>query len=104
MIKGHIIKLKSDKIEEWQRWGEFLMQNRKEAQETIREENLKFEGFFIFEINNDFYTCGFMLENEGGVKETNLQKEINNLHRAKMKECFDAKISEIQQVYFFESK
>ncbi len=45
-----------------------------------------------------------MLENEGGVKETNLQKEINNLHRAKMKECFDVKVSEIQQVYFFESK
>lgn len=46
----------------------------------------------------------FMLKNKKNtnIQKANLSREINIKHREKMKECFEERISKIENLYYFE--
>lgn len=61
-MKGNIFKLKKDRIDEWGNWAKYLESQKKEVLMSLEEENISFEGSFIFEINNEKYVCLYAKE------------------------------------------
>lgn len=75
------------KLEPFKEWGGMLMgQRKKEALETLREENLSYEAFAVFKIEGKLYALGM---SEGDKKPTNMDKEINQTHWKIMQECME---------------
>ena len=86
-MKINLFKIKEGKLGTWKSWCNMLATTRKnEALETLKEESLAYEGFFIFSINQEFYTLGIT---EGEGLPANMDKEINQKHKAIKKECLE---------------
>lgn len=101
---GNIYKIRSGKLEVWKEWAKYLEENKEVTIDTIREENLIFEGSFVFTIKGEFYACLYGKPGEGGMKKASLEREINVEHRKKINECFeDKKESSIESIYFFQT-
>ena len=102
-MDGNIFKLKRDKVDEWKSWSLYLLSHEDTVEKTLAEENISFEGSFLFTYNNDTFVCLYSKTNESSVKkEANLELEINLKHREKMKECFEERIGKIENLYLFE--
>lgn len=103
-MQGNIFKIRKHKVEEWKKWASYLISQKKLVAETLEEENVSLEGSFLFSQGEDTLVCLYSVEkNDVNKKEANLEKEINVKHREKMKECFEEKISKIENLYLFES-
>lgn len=103
-MQGNIFKLKKDKVDEWKKWSSYLLSQEGEVTKTLVEENILFEGSFIFSSAEGTFVCLYAKPRQGEVsKSANLEKEINKEHRNKMKECFEEKLSRIENLYFFET-
>lgn len=102
-MQGNIFKLKKDKVDEWKKWSSYLLSQKNEVIKTLVEENISFEGSFLFSSAEDIFVCMYAKPQIGEFsKSANLEKEINKEHRNKMKECFEEKLSRIENLYFFE--
>jgi hypothetical protein len=103
-MNGNIFKLKKDKIDEWKNWSQYLLSHKDIVEKTLTEENVSFEGSFLFTHSDNTFVCLYTKTNENGVKkDANLEGDINTKHREKMKECFEEKISKIENLYLFRS-
>lgn len=103
-MNGNIFKLKKDKVDDWKNWSQYLLSHKNIVEKTLEEESISYEGSFIFKYGDDTFVCLYAKTNENGVKkEVNLELDINNKHREKMKECFEERISVIENLYLFKS-
>jgi hypothetical protein len=103
-MNGNIFKLKKDKIDTWKEWSSYLLSQKEIVETTLEEENISLEGSFLFTHNNDTFVCLYAVTKpSAGKKEANLEKEINIKHREKMKECFEERVSGIENLYLFGS-
>jgi hypothetical protein len=104
-MNGNIFRLKKDKVDEWKNWSNYLLSQREVVEKTLKEEHISFEGSFLFTHNNDTFVCLYSKVIENKSKEqANLELEINQKHREKMKECFEERISKVENLYLFNSK
>lgn len=95
-MKLHLFKIKEGKLETWKKWGKLLVKKyKKEAIETLKEENIQYEGFCIFEMNGDYYTLAMI---EGEAKSANMERKLNQKHRAMKKECLE-RIGSVEKIY-----
>ncbi len=86
-MKLYLFKVKEGKLETWKEWCNLLMTKYKnEAVETLKEEGVVYEAFSIFSINEEYYTIAMI---EGEAKPTNMERELNQKHRATKKECLE---------------
>ncbi|MFO0704403.1 MAG: DUF6176 family protein [Candidatus Andersenbacteria bacterium] len=91
-----LFKIKKGKLEAWLNWCKLLHTTyRKDAIRTLSEEGLTHEGFGIFKLNEEHYTIGFSV---GENLPANMNKEINQKHRAMKKECLE-KIGPVELNY-----
>jgi len=103
-MKYVLFKVKKDKLQAWKDWCKTLSTEfKKESLETLKEENLLFEGCLVFPVGNDSYVIGYTLENNDGVKPTNLDRDLNKKHLEKRKECLEF-ISRGESEYFMNLK
>ncbi len=85
MYKGNIFKIKKGKLAQWKRWCNLLATKyKKEAIETLKEENVTHEIFLIFSINKQYYTVGMT---KGEAKPANMERKLNQKHKIMKKEC-----------------
>lgn len=103
MNQGKILKLKKEKVETWKAWALFLVQHQADVIATLREENILYEGSFLFEIAGEWYTCLFAVSEKDAIKGPNLGNDLNIQHREKMKECFEEKIGPASMLYLFDA-
>jgi len=95
-MKLSLLKIKEGKLETWKEWGNLLMTKYKdEAIETLKEEGLIYECFCVFEIDGNHYTLAMI---EGEEEPTNMDRELNQKHRATKKKCLE-KIGPVEKVY-----
>ena len=86
-MKTYLFKIKEGKLEVWKAWCNLLMTTHKEeAIETLKEEGLTYESSLIFSIDGKYYTLAMI---EGEEKPTNMERELNQKHRAMKKECLE---------------
>ena len=91
-----LIEIDSQYVGEWKKWGVKLMgELRAGAIETLKEEGLTQEHMFLIELDGKTY-LGFFTEGEG--EPANLEKEINQKHRALLDKSRIRKISG-EQIY-----
>ncbi len=96
MIKGNLFKIKEGKVAKWRDWCRLLETTYKnEAIESLKEEGMSYEAFFIFTIGDDFYTIGI---GEGKELPANMDRELNQKHRATKRECLE-KVGELERDY-----
>jgi len=87
-MKYAIYKIKPNKFETWKNWcNELNTTFREEALKTLAYENILFESFIIFNIKDEPYTLGCILEKDGGEKTADILNELNQKHQAIKKEC-----------------
>lgn len=88
-MKFVLYKVNNDKVEEWENWCSTLHTiRRKEAIDTLEEEDVLLESFFNFQINNEWYALGCSLTYENqDPKPSNKSKEINILHAKVKNDC-----------------
>lgn len=98
---GNIFKLHPEKVQTWLDWASYLKEHNEDVVISLEEEDLSFEGSFSFKMSEDVYVCLYAMPRDIGVKPTNLEREINRLHREKMKECFSERVSSLTDLYFF---
>ena len=99
-MKYTLFKVKEGKLNVWKDWCKLLSTEFKdEALKTLKEENLLTEGCLVFLIGKEFYVAGYTLENNGGVKPTNLNNDLNRKHLEKRKECLEF-VSRGESEYF----
>ncbi len=95
-MKLYLFTIKQGKLDLWKEWGNLLMtKHKEEAIETLKEEGLTYEGFCIFEIDGIYYTLAMI---EGEEKPTNMDRELNQKHRATKQECLE-KIGPVEKAY-----
>ncbi len=95
-MKIKLYKLKKGKLDKWKEWGKLLLTiYKEEAIETLKEEGLTYEAFSVFSINGEYYTIAMI---EGEEKPTNMDRELNQKHKAIKKECLE-KIGSVEEVY-----
>ncbi|MDO8571242.1 MAG: DUF6176 family protein [bacterium] len=83
-----IYKIKEGKLDQWKNWCLKLNSTlRNEAIQTLKEENLTMEGFFLFKINNEHYTVG--LSYAEGESSLALDSDLNNMHKKMKNECLE---------------
>lgn len=103
-MDGNIFKIKKNKIEEWRNWSTHLLLNKDVVEKTLTEENISFEGSFLFTYADDTFVCLYTKTNEDSIKmKANLELEINSKHKEKMEECFEERVSKIENLYLFKS-
>jgi hypothetical protein len=103
-MNGNIFKLKNEKIDEWKKWSRYLLLNKEIVEKTLEEENISFEGSFLFNYGDATFVCLYSKTKESAEKkEANLENELNVQHREKMKECFEERVSKIENLYLFNS-
>lgn len=83
MLKFTLWKIRQGKKEQWLEWCNELNERRKEALETLVEENLIREQCVVF----DDYVFYYHESYDGGKQPMNLDKEINRKHAKMMKDC-----------------
>lgn len=99
-MKYTLFKIKEGKLNVWKDWCKLLSTEFKdEALKTLKEENLLLEGCLVFPVDKEFYVVGYTLENNGGVKPTNLTNDLNRKHLEKRKECLEL-VSRGESEYF----
>lgn len=89
-----LFRIKADKLQKFLDWGEVL-QNSKEAIETLKEENIKFEGFYYFHLNNEYYTIGV---SDNPNPKPAKKRDINQKHTEILKDCLEP-ITQVMPVY-----
>ena len=86
-MKMYLFKIKEGKLEKWREWCHLLMtQYKDEAIETLKEEDVTYEAFSIFPIQGQYYAVAMV---EGEMKPTNMERELNQRHKAIKKECLE---------------
>jgi hypothetical protein len=83
-------------------WGKELKQRKKEAIETLVEENVLTENITLFKINGETYAVGIMVANKGGIKQPNMERKINKQHFKVLRESLGEPIK-VKQVYTFKT-
>lgn len=79
-IMRHVLfKVKKDKEDSWRKWCVYLVNNKKEVIETLKEENAVYERCLMYEREGEYYVVGSSAFN-GEPKKANLEVEINKLH------------------------
>lgn len=96
MSKALLLKIKSGKEEIWENWckkinGELHI----EAIESLREEKVKQELVISFKIEDSTYSLAFI---EGEGLPSNLNREINTLHKKIKSECIES-VSDAHLLY-----
>ncbi len=81
-------------------WSEYLKLHKNEVVLTLDEENMLVEGCNVFTENNKEYCIIFGLSGKKGLRETNLNREINVRHKEVFKEIILRNIKS-EQLYFF---
>ena len=95
-MKIFLFKIKEGKVEHWRQWCNLLAtEYKKEAIETLQEENLTYESFSIFSINGQHYTIGMT---EGDAKPANMERELNQKHKTIKQECLE-RMSPVEMGY-----
>jgi len=89
-----LFKIKSDKLDVFLQWGKYLESNP-EARETLKEEQVRFEGFYYAKIGNDYYAFG-VADNPKPLPATD--RELNRKHKSVLHEVVESTL-EIQPVY-----
>lgn len=89
-MKFVIYKIKTGKRETWEAWcRSILNEHRSEAIDTLREENILYENCYILGEADNSYVLFSTEEGVGGKKATNLERELNQVHLCKLKECLE---------------
>ena len=84
-MKIHLFKIKKGKLNKWLLWGKTLeTKYRKKAIETLKEEGLDYEAFYVFKIKEDYYTIATLI---GEAKPANMKRKINIEHKKNKKEA-----------------
>jgi len=100
-MKVYLFKIKEGKLKKWREWCRLLMTKYKnEAIETLKEEGITHEAFLIFPINGHYYTVAMI---EGETRPTNMERELNQKHKAVKKECLE-RIEAVEIGYEFYNK
>lgn len=55
-----VIELKPNSLERVRAWASFILENRGEAIETLKDEAVTIESFFLLEIESKDYLVGYM--------------------------------------------
>ena len=85
-----LYKIKRGKRALWEGWcNELSTTHRKEAIETLAEENLLFEKCVIFGTGDNSYSLLMHEVAQGGVRPTNTNRKLNVKHRAVLSECLE---------------
>lgn len=83
-------------------WGKELKQRKKEALQTLEEENVLAENITLFEVNGETYGVGIMVGNKGGIKKPNMNRKINKKHFKVLRESVGKPIK-VKEVYTFKT-
>lgn len=88
-MRGKVYKVKKGKEEEWKNWGERLMSYwLNEAVDSLKEENIFAEFFYMFTIGDTTYTLGGDIP-LGERNTPNIDRALNHLHKEKKRECLE---------------
>lgn len=102
MKKAVLFRVKNERVDEWRSWClEIENELKKEASETLVEENILQEISIIFKIDNEYYGLGFM-EVNGEILSANMNKEINIKHKEMKKRCIEY-ITDAEVLYSIKS-
>jgi len=97
-MNSTLFKIKKGKLATWLEWCAYLNNEKETAVETLREENILFEGSMHFKIHDDDYVLLYASHTGDPLPATD--REINKLHKEKKYECFEL-ISKQKSNYFF---
>ena len=88
-MKINLFKIKESKLAQWKEWcGLLHTEYRTEAIETLKEENVLYEAFGIFELKGEWFTLGFG-EDNGEPLSANPNRKLNQQHILNKKECLE---------------
>jgi len=100
-MKANLFRLHKDKVTAWREWAEYLESHVVEVKETLEEENLNWEGCVIFTVHDETYVLLSAHQKEGTEEKVATIRDINERHRAKMRECFVERIENREVLYYF---
>ena len=87
MLRMNIFKIKEGKLQDWMDWCRLIeFEYRKDAIEVLREKGLRYEGWRLFSVGNDYYAIGFAT---GKHLDVDVDKVLYRKHKAIKKECLE---------------
>ena len=89
-----LFRIRPDKLQIFLDWGKYL-ENNPEALETLKEEEIGFEAFYYFKLDEEYYTMG-ITDNSAPLPASD--RELNRNHKAVLKECLE-RVAEATPVY-----
>lgn len=94
-MKSNVFRIKKGKTEQWKDWCYKLATvYKREAIETLKEENVVQEAFFFFTIDGQDYTMSMV----DGEALPSTDRELNIEHRKNFRECLE-KVSKTEVLY-----
>lgn len=103
-MKYALFKIKQGREDQWKQWCDLVSTTfKEEAERTIKDENLVFEGALIFEIDETSYTLLYMQEDAGGAKPSDKTNTLNIEHNKNKRECLEP-VAKGQSVFFLSAK
>ncbi len=87
-MKQHLFRVRPNKLNVWLEWVTELNNRKDEVVITLREENSTREFATLFTIDGQSYIY-MAMDFAGEPVVTNLERELNQTHRAKLSECLE---------------
>ncbi len=96
MFSGKIYKIKKGKEAQWRLWCKKINEiYRLEAIKTLQQEKNVLEAFYIFSINDEYYTLGVGM---GKCLTPDANNELNRKHKQQKLECLGEEV-QLEELY-----